>query len=266
MQIFFSQIEPIYFLLPIAGFIVGLFGSMLGGGGGFFFLPLLVLLIGVPAQTAVITSLVATLPICIVGILGHSQNKNIDFHTGIFFSIAGVIGAFTGAGITNILSQEQLKASFGIYSVLIAIYIMRDTNNMPPMDDNEQTNSNKPGFKKKVKGSFFGLSGGVITGTFGASGTAPILAGLLSLQIPLKRVIGTSLFVVLTNTIFAVGAHLLVAKIDLTVVLFLTIGSVVGALLGPNILSKINTAPSENKFRYVYAVVMVGLGILMITG
>ena len=62
-----SEIEPVYYLLPLVGLLIGLLGTMLGGGGGFFFLPILTLLFGVPAQTAVITSLVATLPICIVG-------------------------------------------------------------------------------------------------------------------------------------------------------------------------------------------------------
>lgn len=75
----FSEIQDIYFILPLLGFIIGLFGTMVGGGGGFFFLPILTLLLKVPAQAAVITSLVATLPICIVGSLGHYRKNNIDF-------------------------------------------------------------------------------------------------------------------------------------------------------------------------------------------
>lgn len=88
----FSEIQNIYYILPLAGLIISLFGTFLGGGGGFFFLPILTLLIGVPTQTAVITSLVATLPICIVGSLGHFHKGNIDFKVGLKFGLAGISG------------------------------------------------------------------------------------------------------------------------------------------------------------------------------
>ncbi|MEL7589078.1 MAG: TSUP family transporter, partial [Prolixibacteraceae bacterium] len=104
------------------------------------------------------------------------------------------------------------------------------------------------------------------TGTFGTSGTAPVLAGLLSMQMPLKTVIGTSMLIVLANAFFAVGAHFLVGRIDLTLVGFLTAGSAIGALIGPKLLANAKTERSEGKFRYGYAAVMLALGILMIVG
>jgi len=84
------------------------------------------------------------------------------------------------------------------------------------------------------------------------------------MKITLKKIIGTSLLIVLVNTIFAIGAHFILEKIDLTIVIFLTIGSAIGAILGPKILAGIKTDRSENKIRYLYAVVMATLGIIMI--
>ncbi len=75
--------------------------------------------------------------------------------------------------------------------------------------------------------------------------------------------IGTSLVVVLVNTTFAVGAHFLVGQIDLTLVWFLTIGSIIGAVLGTKLISRTNVDRSENNIRYVYALVMVAIGVLM---
>jgi uncharacterized membrane protein YfcA len=262
----FSEIQNSYYILPLVGLIVGLFGTMLGGGGGFFFLPILTLLIGVSAQTAVITSLVATLPICIVGSLAHYHKGNIDFRIGALFALAGITGAFFGAAITSRISAEQLKISFGVYSIVIALNIVWDAWRNKQAEKNGNGKNELSRFAKKSKSSFFGFLAGTITGTFGTSGTAPVLAGLFSLNIPLKTVIGTSLMVVLSNTIFAVGAHFLVGRIDLTLVYFLTAGSIVGALIGPRFLSKIKTDNSENKVRYLYAAVMVVLGILMIIG
>lgn len=259
----FTEIEPIYYVLPIIGFLIGLFGTVLGGGGGFFFLPVLTLLIGVPAQTAVITSLVATLPICIVGSLGHFHKRNIDFKVGLKFAFAGIFGAFVGVAITSVITAGHLKMGFGIYSIAIALSLFISTWKKKQAENNEK-GKQVSGFLRNVWSSVFGFLAGIITGTFGTSGTAPVLAGLFALRLPLKSVIGTSLAVVLINTVFAIGAHIFVAKINLTLICFLTVGSVIGAVMGPKFLSGIRTDKSENKVRHLYAAVMVVLGILMI--
>lgn len=265
-MIFHSSIEPVYFILPLVGFVVGLFGTMLGGGGGFFFLPILTLLVGVPAQTAVITSLVAALPICLVGALGHYRKSNINLRIGLLFSLTGILGAFAGARVTGMVSPEQLKAGFGVYSIFIALNMILGVWKKKRAEAGQSVQTEVPAWSRKAKGSIFGLFAGFITGTFGTSGTAPVLAGLFSMGIPFKLVVGTSLMVVLVNTLFAVGAHFLVGRIDLMLVYFLTAGSIVGAILGPKILTKVKTNRSENKVRYLYALVMVAIGILMIVG
>ncbi|HDR68276.1 MAG TPA: sulfite exporter TauE/SafE family protein, partial [Bacteroidaceae bacterium] len=70
-MIFHSAFEYIYLWLPLIGLLVGLISTLIGGGGGgFFFIPILTILFGVPAHIAVTTSLAATIPICIVGLIG----------------------------------------------------------------------------------------------------------------------------------------------------------------------------------------------------
>ena len=261
-MIFYSSFEPIYLLLPVIGFIIGMFGTMLGGGGGFFFLPILTLIVGVPPHIAVATSLAATLPICVVGTLGHYRIGNVDFKAGTVFIIAGVFGAFAGAGITRLLTEKQLKVSFGVYALLIALNLVYTTWKKKKEEERENGVPNSE-IRRLGKGSFFGISAGLIAGTFGTSGTAPVLAGLFSMRLPLKIVIGTSLVVVLANTLFAVSAHFVVGRIDLTVVGFLTSGSVIGAMLGTRFISKAKVDKKENNIRYVYALVMAGIGILM---
>lgn len=262
-MIFHSTFEPIYLLLPIIGFVIGMFGTMLGGGGGFFFLPVLTLIIGAPPHVAVATSLAATLPICIVGSLGHHRKGNIDIRTASIFVVAGIIGAFLGAGITGFLSAKQLKVSFGIYAVLIALNMVFSTWKKKKTESDGNKEPEISTMLKVSKGSFFGLSAGLIAGTFGTSGTAPVMAGLFTMRLPLKLVIGTSLLVVLVNTLFAVGAHFWVGQIDLTLVYFLSAGSIVGAVAGTYLLSKANVEKKENNIRYVYALVMVAIGVLM---
>lgn len=263
---FYSPIEPMYYMLPVIGLIVGLLGTLVGGGGGFVFLPVLVLVLGVPTHTAVITSLVATLPVGVIGSLGHYKKGNVNLRLALMFAAAGLFGAFAGVALANQFSDDGLQNVFGIYSILMGIYIFFNTQGMDLLTANT-TEAVAP-FSRKgiIKSSFFGFSSGTITGAFGTSGAAPLLAGLFSMKAPIKIVVGTSLLIVASNTLFAIGSHLLVGRIDLTLVIFLTAGSAIGASIGPLLLSKIDTVRSEGKIRYLFAVIMALVGVVMIWG
>ncbi len=264
-MIFHSSFEYSYLWLPLIGFTIGFFASVIGSGGGFFFLPALILLYKVPAQVAVATSLAATLPICIVGSIGHYRNSHIHVKLGLIFAVAGLIGAVAGAGLSSQITSSQLKIGFGIYSAIIAGQIVFN-------DWRAKKNSKKNIGEKEIsrreklgKGSYYGFWAGVVTGTFGTSGAAPVLAGLLSMRIPLKIVAGTSLMIITVTTFSALGAHFLVGEIDLTLVYFLTAGAVIGAVSGPKFLAGIKTDRAEGSVRGWYALGLFIFGVLLIT-
>ena len=262
-MVFHSLFEYHYLWLPLIGFIIGLFASMTGSGGGFFFLPVLILLFKVPGQIAVPTSLAATLPICIVGSFGHFQRNNIHLRTGIIFAAAGIIGAIIGARLTNLMTSDQLKTSFGIYSMIISVQMIVSNRKDQKAKAMGVSKISSP-FGKVAKGTVYGFFAGIIAGTFGTSGTAPVLAGLFALRLPIKIVIGTSLMIVTINTISALGAHFLIGKIDLTITYFLTSGAVIGAFSGPKILSGIKLNRVEGSVRNWYALGLIVFGVLMI--
>jgi len=266
IMIEFSEVQNSYFILPVLGFVVGVFGTMFGGGGGLLFIPLLTLWLGVPAKTAVLTSLVATLPIAIVGSIGHYRKNNIDLKVAAILISGGIIGVIAGARITAWITERELKVAFGVYSVLIGIAIaIRNFRKQQGAEKRGRTEEGT-GFKGVIRGSFYGLVAGLITGTFGTSGTMPIMAGLFSLRNSLRIIIGTSLAVMLFNTAFAAAAHFYIGVVDLTLVSFLTAGSVLGALAGPGILAALKPERAEKSAAYFYGAVMVVIGILMILG
>ncbi len=263
-MIFHSTFENSYLWLPLIGLVVGLLGTMIGGGGAFFFLPALTLLLGIPAHIAVATSLAASLPICMIGSLGHYQKGHTDIRAAGIFALAGIAGAFAGAGITRLLSAGNLKTAFGIYSVLIAAnMILSNVKEKRNEARGKETVVDK-GLKKISRFSAYGLLAGMITGTFGTSGTAPVMAGLFSIRMPLKQVVGTSMMVTFVNTTSALGAHFVVGEIDLTLVYFLTGGAVAGAFAGPRLLAGLKTDRAEAPVRQWYPFGMMFLGIVMI--
>ncbi|MDD4225118.1 MAG: sulfite exporter TauE/SafE family protein [Mariniphaga sp.] len=264
ISIFYSAVECSYFWLPLAGFIIGLAASMTGSGGGFFFLPVLVLFFHVPPQVAVATSLAASLPIGLIGSLGHYREGHVDGKLWAVFSITGIVGALIGAGITNLTSPGLLKTGFGIYAILMAIPILinywsRKKARTVGLKQHKYLKNHKI-----FRGSFYGFIAGMVAGTFGTSGAAPVLAGLLTLRIPVKRVVGTSLLIVLINTIFALGAHLVMGETDLTLVLFLAAGSGLGAYVGTKLLAGMKTGRVEAPVRLWYAIGMIVLGMVII--
>lgn len=261
---FYSEFQQSYYWLPLIGFTIGVLASMIGSGGGFFFPLILILLFGISAQIAVATSLAASLPLCVSGTIGHYRKKNIHLRLGLVFAIAGIIGAVGGAWITRLLTPGQLKTAFGVYSVFLAgIIIMnsiRKKNNSNPEDEYSRELSTG----KVVRGSVFGLAGGIISGTFGTSGSMPVIGGLMALRTPLRLVVGTSLMVVLVNTISGLGGHFLLGEIDMTLVFLLTSGSVIGAALGPHLLLKVNLQKAEKPVKLAVAVMVIISGIVMI--
>lgn len=263
-MIYHSAFEYSYLWLPLVGFLVGLIGTLIGGGGGFFFIPALTLLFSVPARIALPTSLAATLPICIVGSIGHYRNGNIRIPLGLLFAAAGILGAFAGAGLTRLVNHRTLKIGWGVYTILIAIQILASSHKIKREKANGDGIPEVTPAGKVTRGSFFGFLAGVITATFGTSGATPVQAGLFALRVPVKTVIGTTLLVVLVNTASALGAHFLVGDIDLTLVYFLTSGTIIGSLLGPRLLSGVKLDRAEGPIRQWYAAGLIIFGILMI--
>jgi uncharacterized protein len=262
-MIFYSSIQNSYLWLPLIGLVVGLLGSMIGGGGGFVFPPLLILFFNVPAHVAVTTSLAATLPICLLGAAGHYRKGNLDLRTGIKFGLAGIIGALMGTYITGMLSHEMLKDSFGIYIILLSMFLIVTNYRGKSRSDPGRKNSIHR-LASASKGSFFGFTGGIISGTFGTSGTLPVLAGLFAVKLPVKLIAGTSLMVIFINTVFALTGHLLLGIIDLTLILFLTAGTAIGAVAGPRLMTGFVLPRREGAIRQIFAYLMLIFGIVIL--
>lgn len=261
---FYSEFQEFYIWLPFIGFIVGVLASMIGSGGGFFFPLILILLFGTQAQVAVATSLAASLPLCVSGTISHYRKKNIHMRLGLVFAIAGIVGAIGGAWITRLLTPGQLKTAFGFYSVVLAGIIIMNSLKKTSDRNSEKESTKHLNTGQITKGSIFGLVGGVISGTFGTSGSMPVIGGLMALKTPLRLVVGTSLMVVLVNTVSGLGGHFLLGKIDMTLVLLLTSGSIAGAALGPYLLGKVNIEKVEKPAKLVVAVLVIVSGIVMI--
>ena len=103
-----------------------------------------------------------------------------------------------------------------------------------------------------------------MAGLFGTSGTASIVAGLYILGLPVTVVVGTSVLVVLFNAVSGFAGHLIVGQFNLTLLLFLGSGSVIGGFFGPKILARINVQTLEKVYGILFILLVITFGIIML--
>ena len=255
-------------LLPLFGLLIGLVVSMFGGGGGGFYVPVLILIFGVTPQVAVATSLASVLPTTAVSSFSHFRQGNVDLRTGLILGIGGIIGTLIGANIANTISPTLLQLILGIFTLIMVIPMLRSLvqrhQKLKEKNEGKEETLTLTG-PRRVIASFFGVASGLLAGVFGISGTPPIVAGLYSLGLPAAMVVGTSIFVLIFNSIAGIGGFYLLGRLDLTLIILLGGGAAVGAFIGPLLLKKINPKTFEKIYGPVIVGIMVifGLGLIL---
>jgi uncharacterized protein len=255
--------DPSFLWLPFIGFAIGILVTMFGGGGGFFYVPILTLLFHVPTQLAAATSLAATIPTVIVGSIEHYRKGNINLQIGAIFGVSGLVGALAGAYLSNLISSVLLQKLFGAYAILLTIPMVLTSRKRSRKKGGKGINPQPLKISKIILSSFFGVLSGIMAGLFGTSGTATIVAGLYILDLPVTVVIGTSVLVVLFNALSGFVGHLITGQFNLMLVLFLGIGSVLGAFVGPRLLARINVETLEKIYGVLFILLVIGFGLIM---
>jgi uncharacterized membrane protein YfcA len=113
-------------LVVVSGAGVGLLTGILGVGGGFLVVPALVMLLGLPVQVAVGTSLVVIAMNSVAGFLGHVGSGSVDWMVTLVFTSAGLIGTFSGMKLSSRLPSSKLQKAFAIFVIALAFFLLFD--------------------------------------------------------------------------------------------------------------------------------------------
>src|SRR5204862_5133047 len=109
------------------GAAAGVIAGMLGVGGGVLFVPGLVFVLGLGQHQAEATSLLAIIPVAIVGTYQQNRYGNVCRHDALLLGILSVGGAAAGVVLANALSGEVLRDSFAAFMILVAAQLVRRT-------------------------------------------------------------------------------------------------------------------------------------------
>lgn len=113
-----------YYKTFIQGLIIGTITGIIGAGGGFLYVPALVLWTNLSIKKAVGTSLVIVTINSLFGFIGDLEHLNVDWEFLLSFSSLTVLGIIIGGSLSKYISNKGLKKGFGIFTFIMAIYII----------------------------------------------------------------------------------------------------------------------------------------------
>ncbi|MDD2761202.1 MAG: sulfite exporter TauE/SafE family protein [Methylomonas sp.] len=113
-----------YFRVLFDGFFVGGLTGMVGVGGGFLIVPALTLLVGLPMQGAVGTSLLIIVMNALAGLGGYSQHVDLDLPLIVEVATGTLVGSGIGAVISGYIKPASLRRGFGLMVVAVGLYVL----------------------------------------------------------------------------------------------------------------------------------------------
>lgn len=109
----------------LIGLVAGVVAGMFGVGGGALFVPALSIFIGLSHVEAEATSLLAMIPVALVGAWRQRGYGNLRVRDGVLLGVLAVAGAVLGVVAANALPERVLEVAFAGLLVFIAVQLAR---------------------------------------------------------------------------------------------------------------------------------------------
>ena len=113
------------------GFIAGVSAGMLGIGGGVLFVPALVVILNLSQLRAESTSLLAVIPVAIVGAMRQRSYGNVRMREALIIGGLSPVGVVAGAQLANALSDRVLSYLFAAVLLYFAYTLARRALSTP---------------------------------------------------------------------------------------------------------------------------------------
>jgi uncharacterized protein len=107
------------------GLAAGIVAGLLGVGGGVLFVPGLVILLGLDQHQAEATSLLAIVPVAIVGTYTQDRYGNVRRDDALLLGLLSLAGATAGVVLANALSGAVLRDAFALLMMIVAAQLVR---------------------------------------------------------------------------------------------------------------------------------------------
>lgn len=112
--------------LAALGLAAGLIAGLLGVGGGVLFVPALVLFAGLHQHVAEGTSLLAIVPVVLVGAASQRRYGNVNARDAVVLGLLSLGGAGAGVVLADAIPGSALRIAFAFLTLYIAFQLARN--------------------------------------------------------------------------------------------------------------------------------------------
>lgn len=235
-------------LLAIA---IGLSLGLLGGGGSILTVPVFHYVLGAPAHDAITASLAVVSVTSTVALVPHARAGRVRWRIGLVLGAASMIAAYLGGRASAAISETVLLVAFAAVMLVVGAAMLLRTRVpviLPAL----------PSFEKTLG---IGLGVGLLTGILGAGGGFIIVPALVMVGgLEMRAAVGTSLLVIVINTLAALAGTADHAHLDASVVIPIAGVAVIGSLVGARFGRRLSTSQLQGAFGGL--VVVTGAAIL----
>jgi len=109
----------------LVGLSAGVLAGMLGIGGGALFVPGLVIFLDLAQVDAEATSLLAIVPVALLGAWRQHRYGNLRLRDGLIVGVLAIPGAIAGVVLVNVLPERVVEVCFGLLLLFVALQLVR---------------------------------------------------------------------------------------------------------------------------------------------
>lgn len=255
--------------LAISGFflalLVGISLGLVGSGGSILTVPILVYILGFDAVIATGYSLFVVGGTSLVGGLRNASQHNVNFNIVLLFGVPSLITAYLvrafvipliphtifTVGDLTITKPLLLMVLFAAIMLLAALKMIRSA----PITSGVENPS-------EIKIIISGIVTGLLAGAVGAGGGFLIIPALVFLAgLPMKKAVGTSLFIIAIQSLAGFAGDAFGQAIDWGFLLPFTGAAIAGIFIGTLASRKIDGEKLKKGFGYF--VLLMGVYIIV---
>ncbi len=234
--------------------IIGLALGTLGGGGSILTVPVFVYALGYDPKLSIAMSLPVVGTAALAGVVSHWRAGNVRLQTAAIFGSVAMVGSYSGARASRLLSGRAQLLILGVVMVVAAASMLRSAaGKVPTESDGASPHS--------VLMLSVGFGVGVLTGIIGIGGGFLIVPALVILgRVPMKAAVGTSLLVISMNSLSGYLGHHGEGAVPWDFVVRFTAVTIIGIVGGAALVTRIPT----QQLKRAFAVLLVVIGVLVL--
>jgi len=233
--------------------LIGISLGFFGGGGSILTVPLLVYVFGLEPKEAIAGSLVIVGAASALGAFRHWRAGNVEVRTGVLFGSAGMAGAYIGGRAAAYIDGTLLLLLFAAMMLLTAVAMWRG-----------RRETGQPASHERSTGPLLaqGFAVGSFTGLIGAGGGFLIVPALaLWAGVPMRVAVGTSLLVIVMNSLAGYVGYANHVGIDYRLVASIAVIAIAGSFAGSQLGRRID----PNSLRRAFAVFVAVMASFILT-